>query len=129
MSIPEYKIYKAILRTTELIKECSQPDEPGCELWKKIYEFTDGEYAIVAESLAEDGKYVFMGLEDASKNKELHWMFEQDDRISVYDDRAEFDEVWDSGEYETGGNMYLNPEIVEIIERIGGNKNECGAID
>ena len=77
-------------------------------LWQKIAEYMNGEIALVIESKACDGEYVFLGLKDENKNKELHYMMEQDSMIGVYiDDREGFDNAWDSGEYEPDGCFFL----------------------
>lgn len=89
-------------------------------LWKEIEAFMDGETALVMESSMDNGQYVFLGLTDEEKNKELHYMIEQDSFIGVYiDDREGFNEAWDSGEYEPDGCIYLNPENVELLESEG----------
>lgn len=60
------------------------------------------------ESSAIDGQYVFLGLTDAGKNKELFYMMEQDSMTGVFiDDRAGFDKAWDSEEYEHDGCFCL----------------------
>jgi len=82
-------------------------------LWQRIAEYMHGETALVVESGAVDGCYVFLGLKDAAKNKELFYMMEQDNMTGVYiDDREEFDRDWDSGEYEHEGCFYLEPECL-----------------
>lgn len=87
------------------------------DLWQNIETFMDGETALVMESSMGNGQYVFLELKDEEKNKELHYMIEQDSFIGVYiDDREGFNEAWDSGEYEPDGCIYLNPENVELLE-------------
>lgn len=109
-------IREARLKTANMLIDVS-PDDPDYQLWKKIYEYMDGETAIVMKSTSGDGTYLFLGLKDKEKNKELHYMFEQDSFIGVYiDDREEFDRDWDSGDYEPDGCHYLNPENVELLE-------------
>lgn len=89
-------------------------------LWKDIETFMDGETALVIESSMDNGQYVFLALKDEEKNKELHYMIEQDSMIGVYiDDREGFDEAWDNDEYEPDGCIYLNPENVELLESEG----------
>ena len=87
------------------------------ELWKNIEEYMDGETAIIIESTWKNGMYLFLGLEDEEKNKQLHYMIEQDSMIGVYiDERERFNADWDSGQYEPDGCIYLNPENVELME-------------
>ena len=82
-------------------------------LWKKIAEYMDGEIATVIESASGDGKFVFLGLEDEKKNKELFYMMEQDSMMGAFiDDREEFDRTWDDGHYEPDNCFYLEPENV-----------------
>ena len=40
--------------------------------------------ALVMESAAKDGKYVFLGLTDREKDRELFYMMEQDSMIGRY---------------------------------------------
>lgn len=87
------------------------------DLWKKIEAFMDGETAIVIKSSMNNGQYLFLGLKDKEKDKELHYMIEQDPMIGVYiDDRERFNEDWDNDKYEPDGCIYLNPENVELLE-------------
>lgn len=110
-------IREAKLKTANMLTDVSL-DERDYELWKKIYAYMDGETAIVMKSTTGDGTYVFLGLKDKEKNKELNYMFEQDSMIGVYiDDRETFDRDWDSGDYEPDGCHYLNPANVELIEK------------
>lgn len=64
---------KAILRTKEMIDRCAIQGKDH-ELWKNIYELMDGEIAYVYKSKAEEGKYVFCGLSDPEKNKDLFFL-------------------------------------------------------
>lgn len=83
------------------------------ELWQKIAEFMNGEMAFVIESSAINGQYVFLGLTDAEKNKELFYMMEQDSMTGIFiDDREGFDKAWDSEEYEHDGCFYLEPQYL-----------------
>ena len=89
-------------------------------LWKNIEEYMDGETAIVIESALQNGMYLFLALEDEGKNKQLHYMIEQDSMIGVYIDEMErFNADWDSGQYESDGCIYLDPENVELVESGG----------
>lgn len=76
----------------------------------------DGETALVIESSMDNGQYVFLGLKDAEKDKELHYMIEQDSTIGVYiNDRDRFDNDWEGGLYDSDGCIYLNPENIELL--------------
>lgn len=88
-------------------------------LWKSIEAFMNGETALVMEIPVEN-EYVFLCLTDEEKNKELHYMIEQNSFMCVYiDDREGFDEAWDNDEYEPNGCIYLKPENVELLESEG----------
>ena len=114
MAIKEVK-----LKTRNMFKDIS-PDDADYQLWEKITAYMDGETALVTESRAEEGKYVFLGLKDKEKDKELHYMMEQDSMVGLYiDDRESFDVDWDNGDYEPDGIHYLDPENVELLESEG----------
>lgn len=114
----EIKIYNANLHTKGLEEECVPGELEGKELWKQIYDFMDGEEAFVAPSPYKKGEYAFLGLENSEKNKELHWLIEQDDMIGVYSNREEFNQIWDSGKYEPEGCMYIDAKNIEIIREL-----------
>lgn len=104
------------LNTLDMFKN---EDTRDCdyELWQKIAEFMNGETALVIESSAIEGQYVFLGLIDAEKNKELFYMMEQDSVTGVFiDDREGFDKAWDSKEYEHDGCFYLEPQYLIFKE-------------
>ena len=49
---------------------------------------------LLRKVLEKQRQYLFLGLKDDEKNKELHYM------MGVFiDDREEFDKAWDSEEY------------------------------
>ena len=84
--------------------------------WNAIAEYMDGEKAIVTPSVAEPKKYVFLGLVDEEKNKELYYMIEQDGMIGRYiDDREGFNDAWKTGEYDPDGCLYLEEKYIERI--------------
>lgn len=106
---------KAILRTKGMFDDCN-PEDADYGLWKSVELYMDGEEALIADAQAIEGEYVFLGLTDALKDKELFYMMEQDGMTGAYiDDRVSFDKDWDSENYERDGVMYLKPEWVEII--------------
>lgn len=109
-------IREARLKTLNMFRDF-RPDDADYKLWQDITEYMDGETALVIESSAIDGQYLFLGLKDKEKDRELHYMFEQDSHFGTYiDDREQFDKDWDSGDYEPDGCHYLEPENVEILE-------------
>ncbi len=113
---------KAILRTSGMFDKFNQQDT-DYELWKSISEYMDGEGALVAKSSFEPEKYVFLGLADKEKDKELFYMIEQDSMMGGYiNDRASFETAWKSGNYEPGGCIYLERKYLEFKE----NCDICG---
>ena len=107
-------IKEVALKTHNMFKDMDQ-DDADYQLWQDITEYMDGETAFVVESSAGDGMYVLLGLKDKEKDRELHYMFEQDSRFGAYiDDREGFDADWDSGDYEPDGCHYLDSENVEV---------------
>lgn len=83
-------------------------------LWQKIAEYIHGETAIILEkTFVSDNDCLFLGLKDEVKNKELHYMMEQDSEIGAYiGDRAGFDKAWDSGKYEHDCCWYLEKQYL-----------------
>ncbi len=115
--IREVKLNTLHMFENENIEDSDYP------LWRKIAEYMNGETAFVIESSAVDGQYVFLGLKDEKKNKELHYMMEQDSMTGVFiDDREGFDKDWDSRTYEHDGCFYLEPQYI-IFENSGSVDN------
>lgn len=103
----------AKLATAHMFDE-NNPEDSDYELWKSIAEYMDGENAYVVESIAMEGEYVFLGLCDRSKNKELAYMMEQDSMTGVFiDDREGFEAAWESNEYEHEGCFCIEPQWIE----------------
>ena len=72
---------------------------------------------IVCKSMAMEGKYVFLGLADEEKNKDLFYLIEQDIMIGRYiGDWEEFEADWDAGCYEMDGCIYLDAESITLTE-------------
>ena len=112
------KIKEARLKTLNMFDKFKEDQDDS--LWTDIEKLMDGEIALVIKSSMDNEQYVFLGLKDEEKDKELHYMIEQDSMIGVYiDDREGFDRDWDSGEYEPDGCIYLNPENVELLKSEG----------
>lgn len=105
-------IIEAKLNTLHMF-ENEDKEDADYPLWKKIAEYMDGEQALVMKSSLGDGNYVFLGLKDKAKDKELHYMMEQDGMMGTYiDDREEFDKDWESGEYSPDGVFYIEPQYL-----------------
>lgn len=113
--IREVKLNTLNMFENENIEDSDYP------LWRKIADYMNGETAFVIESSAVESQYVFLGLKDESKNKELHYMMEQDSMTGVFiDDREGFDKDWDSKTYEHDGCFYLEPKYIVFDD----NKSE-----
>ncbi len=115
-------IKKAKLKTKGTFNDCD-PNEEDFGLWKTIEEYMNGEEALVAEAQAKEGEYVFLGLLDEEKDKELFYMMEQDSMTGMYiDDREAFDNDWKTGNYDRDGCMYLKVEWLEDIRELNDIK-------
>lgn len=112
---------KVIIRTKGMFDRCANQGE-DYELWKNIYELMDGENAYVCKSKADEGKYIFIGLVDGEKNKDLFYLIEQDSMIGRYiGDWEKFEADWDAECYEMDGCIYLDAENIiqtEILKTI-----------
>lgn len=113
-------IKEAKLRTAGIIDGDEELNGTDYELWKSIETFMDGEIALVIENSEEGkryGEYVFLGLKDKEKDKELFYMMEQDSLFGAYNnDREAFNSVWESGEYEPCGYIYMGEKRLEFIQ-------------
>lgn len=109
-------IKKAILHTQGMFDDMKgDADYP---LWKEVAELMDGEEALVFRSAFEPKEYAFLELINKEKNKEVFYKAEQDRIVGMYiDDREGFDKVWDSGNYEPDGVMYIEQKFVELIDK------------
>lgn len=100
------------LKTLHMFDE-HDPNDVDYKLWKQIAAYMDGEIAWVIESASGDGRYLFLGLKDEAKNKELFYLIEQDHYIGCFiNNREGFDKAWDLEEYEHEGCFYLEPEYL-----------------
>ena len=100
---------KKVCLNTERMLDEADPQDDDYNLWKKVYEPMNGEDAFVYESPIEKGKWVFCGLVDGKKNKDLFYLIEQDSMIGRYiGDWEEFEADWESGAYEPDGCIYLD---------------------
>ena len=105
---------KRVKLKTKGMYENSDKTDPDYGLWKQIADYMDGEEAIVCTG-SEPESYVFLGLTDKKKEKELIWMMEQDSVCGRFiGDREEFDKVWDDGEYDSELIFSLEREFVEM---------------
>ena len=100
---------KKVCLNTERMLDEANPQDDDYNLWKKVYELMNGEDAFVYESSIEKGKWIFCGLVDGKKNKDLFYLIEQDSMIGRYiGDWEEFETDWESGAYEPDGCIYLD---------------------
>lgn len=104
----------ATLRTAGMF-DGHDPQDADFDLWKSIAEYMDGETALVIDSYAEKGKYVFLGLTNSEKYKELSYMMEQDSMTGAFiNDREVFEEMWETGEYYRDEYFYLEENCLEF---------------
>lgn len=100
---------KKVCLNTERMLDEANPQDDDYNLWKKVYELMNGEDAFVYESSIEKGKWVFCGLVDGKKNKDLFYLIEQDSMIGRYiGDWKAIEADWENGDYEPDGCMYLD---------------------
>lgn len=82
-------------------------------LWEKIVHLMDGELAFVHKSTSNPDTYLFLGLKDKPKSKELFYLMEQDSQKgSYYNDREGFEKDWNSGKYGLDGQILLGSDNV-----------------
>ena len=109
-------IREVILRTSGMFDNVDK-SEPDFKLWESISTFIDGERALVMKSLFFDDEYVFLALMDRNKDKELHYMLEQDSMTGCFiDDKKKFEAVWDAGEYEKNECWCIKRENIEFFK-------------
>ena len=97
--------------------------EEEIQCYLKILSAMDGQRAIVAPSFSGAEGYDYMGLFDAAQGKEVAYLMEQDPMMGCFiDQREEFDQVYDSGDYCPDGIWTLEKEYVEIIRPIGADR-------
>lgn len=111
-------IREAKLNTLHMYDNYDKKDK-DYPLWKKIAEYMNGEIAFVLEKGFDNKKeeYLFLGLKDCEKNKELHYMMEQDSMIGCFiNDRKGFDNAWDNENYEPDTCFYIEAKYL-IFEK------------
>lgn len=113
-------IKEMLLNTKGMFDEMREADPYEYELWNTIAEMMHGEKAIVVvfnNNKPGNLEYVFIGLTDNKKNKELFYLIEQDPMTGCYGDNREvFDRIWDAGEYVRDSALYLEENQVETIK-------------
>lgn len=110
----------AKLATAHMFDE-NNPEDSDYGLWKCIAEYMDGEDAYVADSVAMEGGYVFLGLCNGDKDKELAYMMEQDGMTGVFiNDHKRFETAWESREYEHEGCFYIESRWIDSFKSLEG---------
>lgn len=102
------------LNTLHMYDNYDKSDE-DYPLWHKIAEYMNGEPALVLKKGFDNKKeeYLFLGLKDCEKNKELHYMMEQDSMTGCFiNDRQGFDKAWDNEQYESDTCFYIEAEFL-----------------
>ncbi|MDA1478294.1 hypothetical protein [Bacillus changyiensis] len=121
-------LYKAKLntgkKTSEQIKNGFtgiEPSEQEIQNCLKAYGLIDGMEVIVTKSWSGDGYYLISWQEnDSGTIKEFFYQLEQDPMFgSYFDEREEFENDWESGEYCPAGSIAFSNEDVEIMKKIG----------
>ena len=104
--------------TAESIKaECPDINPVDIEPIIKLNQFLDGKEAIVTNSLFDPNEFWYVGMENQIDAKEAAYLMEQDSETGTFiNNRAEFDKVWDSGNYCSDVWHIFKKEQVEIIE-------------
>lgn len=88
-----------LLRTKTLVAELSAKSQ-DYYLYKTIYEFLDGQRGVFRQTVNRQDRFEFIALDSNEKNKELHYMLEQDSVNGKYiGNRMAFERVWAAGEY------------------------------
>jgi hypothetical protein len=82
----------------------------------KLNQFLDGKEAIVITSLSDPNEFWYMGMENSVDAKEAAYLMEQDSETGTFiNNRTEFNQVWDSGNYCSDVWHIFKKEQVEII--------------
>lgn len=124
------ELFEAVLHTSgattdTLRAEFGDVTEEEIQGYLKILAAMDGQRAIVLPSFSNAGEYDYMGLFDEARGKEVAYLMEQDPMMGCFiDQREEFDQVYDSGDYCPDGIWTLKKEYVEIVRPIGANRHE-----
>lgn len=107
---------KVIINGKKMLDKLDIQDDDR-KLWENIYAFMDGEEAYVLKNETKEGEYVFCGLADAGKNKDLFYLIEQDSVIGRYiGDWKGFEADWEAGCYEMDGCISLDAEDITQTE-------------
>ena len=118
----------AKLATAHMFDE-NNPEDSDFELWKSIARYMDGEDAYVVESADMEGEYVFLGLRDKGKDKELAYMMEQDGMTGRFiGNREGFETAWESKEYEHDGFFYIKSRWMASCENLNRQRDEISSL-
>jgi len=115
-------LVQGILHTKELSAERLKnmapeiPDSDAQNL-EKIYSLMDGQKAILLSTPYSDDEFTFLGLVGQERDREVSYLMEQDSWCGCYiGERAEFDQVYDSGDYSRDVQFCIESKYVEIIQ-------------
>lgn len=86
--MPEFTLFQAILHTGSETAEQIQTKTPELsesevENWAKVYSLMDGQVALVIPSFLTKNEYILIGLRDRERNREVHYLIEQDPEIGA----------------------------------------------
>lgn len=121
------KIYKAKLKTAnktdEQIKAVydDEVSQEEIESYRKTFNSVDNLEILVVDSAFEKGSYVIVGWDPKDDDRWRDFMYEveQDAFFGTYvDEREEFLNDWNNGEYEPSGSITFSKDDLEILEQI-----------
>ncbi len=116
-----FKLVQGILHTSGLTAErlksmWPEAPESDAQNMEKAYALMDGQEALLVPSWYEKGEFIFIALKDRERDKEVHYLLEQDSEVGCFiNQREEFDQIYDSGDYSRDVNFCLKSDQVEII--------------
>ena len=126
----KFKLIQGILHTSSLTAERLKtmwPESPESDVrnWGKAYSMLDGQEALLIPSWYEKDEFIFVGLKDHERDKEVAYLMEQDSEVGCYiDQREDFDRDYDSGNYSRDVQFCLKSDQVEVITQSDGMKIE-----
>lgn len=119
-----FTLVQGILHTGGLTAErlkAMWPEAPenDAQNWEKVYSMLDGQEALLVPSFLEKGEFIFIGLRDHERDKEVSYLMEQDSEVGCYiNQREEFDRDYNSGDYSRDVQFCLKSDQVEVIEEL-----------
>lgn len=119
-----FTLIQAVLHTGGLTAErlkdmYPEAPESDAQNWGKVYSMLDGQEALLVPSFHEKGEFIFIGLKDHERDKEVSYLMEQDSEVGCFiNQQEEFDRVYDSGDYSRDVQFCLKSDQVELVEEL-----------